>query len=296
MFGHGRSLAEPWNRAVQRGVPHSKDLRRIQDEHFREPSLVTLAMAARGPEGTEDHVWREDLSFARELGVRSSIHVGIAGLGPIHRAVERMHKAGELGEDLIFIHANSCSDDEIRYIAEAGAKVSIGVQVETVSVGSGPIPTDRFLAVGVWPSLSGDSETMGTGDMLTQMRMALSEYRLKVGTGQAAPGAPKELRTHDVHRMATIVGAEALGLAEITGSITVGKAADLALIDATAINLAPVNDPTGAMVLAAHPGNVDTVIVGGRVLKRNGSLVGIDMERLLTRATESNRQHPPRRV
>ncbi len=296
VFGHGRSLARPEERGAQRSEGHSADIRRLSRQYFSEPSLLTLAMAARGPEATDGEVWRSDLELARELGIRSSMHVGISGLGPIHRAVSRMHDAGVLGPDLIFIHANSCSDDEVRYIAECGAGVSIGIQVEMTSQGSGPIPTDRFLAVGVWPSLSGDTETMGSGDMFTQMRLALCEYRLKAGTGLTAAGAPETLATTDVLRMATLVGAQTLGLGDVTGSITPGKSADIVMIDASSINLAPVSDPVGAIVLAAHPGNVDTVMVAGRVLKRGGQLVGVDVDRLLASAARSNRRHPSRHV
>jgi cytosine/adenosine deaminase-related metal-dependent hydrolase len=252
-------------------------------------------MAARGPEATEGEVWRRDLDLARELDLYSSIHVGIGDLGPLHRAVTRMQEAGELGDDLIFIHANSCSDEEIAFIADAGAGVSIGVQVEMTSQGSGPIPTDRFLAAGIWPSLSGDTETMGSGDMFTQMRMALAEYRLKVGTGHGASGAPSTLLTEDALRMATLVGAETLGLGAVTGSISPGKAADIVLLDTDSVNLSPVNDPVGATVLAAHPGNVDTVIVAGQVLKRGKQLVNVDLERILALAEESNRRHPAER-
>jgi cytosine/adenosine deaminase-related metal-dependent hydrolase len=294
VFGHGRSLAHPEERATQRGQVHSSDIRRLQREHFSDPSLVTLAMSARGPEATEGEVWRADLDLARELGLMSSIHVGIADLGPRFRAVTRMHEAGELGDDLIFVHANSCSDEEIGFIADAGAKVSIGAQVEMTGQGSGPIPTDRLLAAGVWPSLSGDTETMGTGDMFTQMRIALCEYRLKAGTGQAAPGSPETLATADALRMATVVGAQTLGLDGVTGSLSPGKAADIVVLDADAINLAPVSDPVGAIVLAAHPGNVDTVLVAGRVLKRNGVLVDVDLDRIRALARESNLRHPAR--
>ena len=287
VFGHGHSQVDPiaWN--VASALPHSDDIRRIQHEHFAQPGLVTLAMSARGPEQTDDATWRLDLELARDLGIRTSMHVGVGDRGPTHRAVERMHRAGALGEDMIFLHLNTCSDEEIAYIADAGARVSIGIQVEAVSQ-LGEIPTDRMLAAGLWPSLSGDTETMGTGDMFTQVRLALSDYRVKAGMGRNAPGSPATLTTDDVLRMGTLAGADALGLGALTGSITPGKQADIVLVDATAVNLAPVSDPVGAIVLGAHPGNVDTVLVAGSVLKRDGELVGVDWPGVLEAARESN--------
>ena len=288
VFGHGSSQVPPvaWN--VDSCLPHSDDIRRIQREYFEVPGLVTLAMSARGPEQTDDATWRLDLALARDLGIRTSMHVGVGDRGPAHRAVTRMHEAGALGEDMIFLHLNTCSDEELMYVADAGAHVSLGIQVETVSQGTGRIPTDRMLAAGLWPSLSGDTETMGTGDMFTQVRIALSEYRLKAGSGQNVPGSPSTLATDDALRMGTQAGADALGMGSITGSISPGKQADIVLIDATASNLAPVSDPVGAIVLAAHPGNVDTVLVAGNVLKRHGVLVGVDWAALIESARESN--------
>jgi 5-methylthioadenosine/S-adenosylhomocysteine deaminase len=287
VFGHGSSQVDPvaWN--VNSCVPHSEDIRRIQKDHFETAGLVTLAMAARGPEQTDDATWRLDLELARDLGIRTSMHVGVGKRGPTFQAVTRMHRAGALGEDMVFLHLNTCSDDELIYVAEAGAHVSLGIQVETVNQGTGRIPTDRLLAKGLWPSLSGDTETMGTGDMFTQVRLALSEYRLKAGTGQNAVGSPDTLSTGDALRMGTQAGADALGMGAITGSISPGKQADLVVIDATAVNLAPATDPVGAIVLAAHPGNVDTVLVAGNVLKRGGALVGVDVAELVARARES---------
>jgi 5-methylthioadenosine/S-adenosylhomocysteine deaminase len=288
VFGHGHSQVDPvaWN--VASCLPHSDDIRRIQKEHFEEPGLVTLAMSARGPEQTDDATWRLDLELARDLGIRTSMHVGVGDRGPTHRAVERMHQAGALGDDMIFLHLNTCSDEELKYIAEAGAHVSIGIQVETVNQGFGKIPTDRMLAAGLWPSLSGDTETMGTGDMFTQVRLAMSEYRLKAGTGQSAAGSPGTLSTDDALRMGTQAGADALGMGSLTGSISPGKQADIVLVDASAVNLVPVSDPVGAIVLGAHPGNVDTVLVAGNLLKRQGKLIGIDWAALLESARESN--------
>jgi cytosine/adenosine deaminase-related metal-dependent hydrolase len=73
--------------------------------------------------------------------------------------------------------------------------------------------------------------------------------------------------------MATIGGAQVAGIADRTGSITPGKKADLVVIDGHAVNVAPVIDPVGAVVCAADVSNVDTVIVDGRIVKRDGKLL-----------------------
>jgi cytosine/adenosine deaminase-related metal-dependent hydrolase len=154
-----------------------------------------------------------------------------------------------------------------------------------VTRGVGGCPVAALSAAGILPSLSGDTETSGAGDMFTQMRALLLVAR----AGEVAPdaGTVTGMRQLDVLRCATLAGAGALGLDHRIGSLTPGKEADLILIRATDVNLAPVHDPVGAVVLGAHPGNVDTVIVAGQVRKRAGRLQGADLPSLTARAAAS---------
>jgi cytosine/adenosine deaminase-related metal-dependent hydrolase len=87
--------------------------------------------------------------------------------------------------------------------------------------------------------------------------------------------------------MATIDGARALGLADVTGSLTPGKRADIILIRGTDLNIAPVVDLESSVVRSATPANVDTVIIDGRILKRAGRLTVHDAERVVAAATEA---------
>jgi cytosine/adenosine deaminase-related metal-dependent hydrolase len=81
--------------------------------------------------------------------------------------------------------------------------------------------------------------------------------------------------------LATIEGARANHLSHKTGSLTPGKQADFILLQTRALNVAPLNDPTAAVVLGMDTSNVDSVFVAGRALKWRGQLVGVDVERLL---------------
>jgi cytosine/adenosine deaminase-related metal-dependent hydrolase len=84
---------------------------------------------------------------------------------------------------------------------------------------------------------------------------------------------PDLINVRQVLRWATLDGAKVAGIADRTGSITPGKKADLVIIDGHAVNVAPIIDPVAAVVCAADISNVDTVIVDGRVVKRNGKLL-----------------------
>jgi len=96
-----------------------------------------------------------------------------------------------------------------------------------------------------------------------------------------------ELTARDALRLATIDGARTLGLDAVTGSLTAGKRADLIIVSAGAPNLGVLTDPVRLLVTAAHPGNVDTVIADGRVLKRNGVLTGYDVDEVTRSAREA---------
>ncbi|MFC6880809.1 MULTISPECIES: amidohydrolase family protein [Actinomadura] len=289
VFAHGWPLAPEWTRDSALG--HPEDIRRLRERYFAsDDQLLTLAMAARGPEMARRDVWLGDLRLARELGIRTTVHVGAYAHNAHHRAVAQMRDAGVLGADMTFVHCCQSHDDEIEMIGEAGASVSLGVQCELNSPGMGDVPLDRLLAAGVRPSLSGDTETKCAGDMFTQMRVLLAYHRSWTGGGHSRTPAPAPLGTRDVLEFATLAGARAAGLDRRTGSLTPGKQADLILVRGSDLNLAPVSDPAGALVLAAHPGNVDTVLVGGRILKRDGKLVGLDVDRVRDLARVSQRR------
>ena len=289
VFAHGWPLVEAKAWTDQSPRTHPDDIRRLRNQYFAaDDGLLTLAMAGRGPELAARETWIADLALARELGIRSTIHMGAYAHNARHRAIAQMQAAGLLGPDLTFVHCCQCADDEISMMADAGVTASLGVQTEMNSQGIGDIPLDRLLAAGIRPSLSGDTETKCTGDMFTQMRHLLAYYRSRMGGGHShVAGAPATLSTRDVLEFATIRGAEATGLERRTGSLTPGKQADLIFVRGTDLNLVPVSDPVAAVVLAAHPGNVDSVFVAGRAVKRGGVMQRDDLDRLREAARAS---------
>ncbi|AQV98956.1 hypothetical protein BJN34_34320 [Cupriavidus necator] len=289
VFAHGWPLVEgaSWMFDSQRG--HPEDIRRLRERYFSsDDQLLTLAMAARGPEMARREVWLADLRLARELGIRSSIHMGAYARNAAARGIAQMHEADVLGDDLTFVHCCCSGEDEIAMMADAGVSASLGVHCELNAQGIGDLPLDRMLAVGIRPSLSGDTETKCSGDMFTQMRHAFAYYRSWMGGNHSrVANAPATLSMRDVLEFATVAGARANGLDHKVGSLTPGKQADIIMIRGNDLNLTPVSDAVGAVVLAAHPGNVDTVFVAGRAVKRHGRMTGVDVDMLRHRAAAS---------
>jgi cytosine/adenosine deaminase-related metal-dependent hydrolase len=98
---------------------------------------------------------------------------------------------------------------------------------------------------------------------------------------------PVPLTARDMLDFATLQGAKTCGLDKKVGSLTPGKDADLVMIDTNALNMFPINNPIGAVVEDAHVGNVDTVFVRGRAVKRHGKLVDVDIKALRRRMEAS---------
>ena len=193
------------------------------------------------------------------------------------------------------------SDPSWQKVKEAGAHVSLAVPIE-MNMRHGTPPILKALGLGIPPSLSSDVEVTLTADFFYQMRAAMNLQRALVNEmilepqlgavdwPAPPPGTPDLLTTRDVLRFATINGARDLGLEHKTGSLTPGKEADIIVLDATAINVAPLNQVPGAVVSLMDKSNVETVIVAGKVRKWKGQLLDVDLPRLRDKLV-SSRDH-----
>jgi cytosine/adenosine deaminase-related metal-dependent hydrolase len=218
-----------------------------------------------------------DVAAARDLGLRVSMHAHAStGATQARRPVAAMREHGLLDDRTTFVHCNGVADDELTMLADAGSSVSISPDVE-LKMGFGWPETGRLLAAGIRPTLSIDDCPAVGGDMFSTMRTALAVQRGLGGT----------LRSRDVIEFATVDGARACGLSTRTGSITVGKDADIIMLRSDDPTVFPANNPVGTIVAAGHPGLVDTVLVAGRIVKRDGRLVGVDLDALCGRLLES---------
>jgi 5-methylthioadenosine/S-adenosylhomocysteine deaminase len=266
---------------------HPEDIRRIRETYFSsDDGLITLAMAARQPGNVNADVAKHDWALARELGILISVHVGMRLHNLHYEPVKDMHDLGLMGPDVCYIHMTDLTDQELDWIAESGGKASIAPYVEML-MGHGPPPTGKMLSRGVRPSLSVDVVSSVPGEMFTQMRTALAYDRICEFTDTPDIAFAPTLTHRDVLEFATIDGARSIGLDEKTGSLTPGKQADIVLLKVNAINTAPMVDPLGTIVVFSDTSNVDTVFVAGRAVKRNGELVGADLDSVFARLDES---------
>jgi cytosine/adenosine deaminase-related metal-dependent hydrolase len=267
----GRSIF-CYGAAYRTSDPTEAEIRRVRAT-VPGDALVSMAFGLRGAQDTDIPTVARELKLADELGLRTSVHVdGLSG----DRPIADLREHGLLRETTTFVHASGIGDDELRMLADAGSSVSISPDVE-LKMGFGWPMTGRILAAGLRPTLSVDDVPAAAGDMFSTLRTAFAVQRGLDGT----------LRSRDLLEFTTIDAAASCGLADRVGSITPGKDADLILLRTDDVTVFPVTDPAATIVTAGHPGLVDTVLVAGRVVKRDGVLVGVDLLALKSRLTES---------
>jgi 5-methylthioadenosine/S-adenosylhomocysteine deaminase len=303
VYGYGPSFGNPTFWFPPETVnPYPEDIFRLRKQFFSSTDqLLTLALAAAGPEfaGSVDAAAYE-WSIARHPDVKARIttHVGV-GKGGQFGFLEQLAKKVPLGPDTTYIHCCTLSDTELKLIVDTGGSVSLAIPIE-MQMGHGMPPIQRLRDID--PRfrfcLSVDVETNQPSDMFTQMHACFALQRaLYIDKNQAdclfqffvdpAPCRPGILSARDVLELATIEGARANGLLHKTGTLTPGKQADVILLRSNRINVAPLNDQVGAVVLGMDTSNVDSVFIAGNAVKRHGRLVGVDVERILRQAEQA---------
>ena len=276
IFGYGTPGTSVWEWFYESKLTHPTDIERISQQHFNSvDQLVTPAMAIRGPEYSTFNVAVQDITLARQLNLPISMHVGCGTFAEKYQAIQQLASAGLLGPDLNVAHGNYLTIEDFKQLADNGCSVSITPEVE-MQMGLGFPATGKAMAGGLAPSLGVDIVSGVSGELFTQMRMALQTERALVNDQLLHTGKMPQsvsLTMADALKWATINGAKALNLDRKTGSLVPGKQADLIMLNTDALNLSPVSDPIAAIVSQANVANIDSVFVAGKAVKRNGQLL-----------------------
>lgn len=268
------------------------DAHRVREQYFSDGGLIRMGVAVTEQGALPFELTEREVRSARDMDVVWTAHTHCPpGNAPITRGFHQLQALGLVDHRAVLSHCNEFGPDDFALVAAAGAHYVSSPESE-ISFGiPRPAPYAAALAAGVQPCLGTDCVTCMTSDMFACMRSALlfARHQLNAGPAQRYEVlTQQQITTRDVFRWATIEGAKALGLAAEVGSLSPGKAADLVLIDATAINLSPMlDDPVATLVLHGHAGNVDTVLIDGVVRKRHGRLVDVDLTGSLDRLAHS---------
>lgn len=246
---------------------------------FAPGGLLNLGMAILGPHYSTLEVALADFALAREMGVTASMHQG----GGPARAVDGwavLERQGLLGPHINIVHGNNLSNDQLDRFVAAGVSFSITPENEMTQGHGHPI-IGRLRQRGVAPSIGVDLESGLSGEMFTAARVALAHQRAldNAAFRKAAEAEQPEIpststiTTLEALRWVTVEGARMLGQLDQIGSLSVGKQADLVMIDARHPNMQPVHDPINAVLMQCSLANIDSVMVAGQWRKRAGKLI-----------------------
>ena len=273
------------------GLPE-ENIREVYTEKIRDDDRLSLALGLRGPDFCTDETARSDLELARELDALSTIHMG-AALWPSSVYGEEYQGFGAiedmLGPDVNVAHGNHFSQEDIDHAVEQGVSFSTTPEVE-MQMGHGIPVTGKVMDAGGRPAWGVDVCSNISGDMGSQMRVGMQVQRM-LDNQEILEGDEEvtevSITCRDTLEMATIEGARALGLEDEIGTLTPGKRADIITVEQNDFLTAPSHSPIQTVVFQSDPSHIDTVLVDGEVVKRDGELTSPLVDEEFDRFVES---------
>ena len=256
-------------------------------------TLVRLGVSPHAPYSVHRDLFGRIAAVAREHGLPLAVHIAesaaeqelvVEGRGvfaerlrkrgipvaPAARSpVALLEEQGVLGERTLLIHCVRVDAEDVAAIARHGCAVA-HCPASNAKLGHGIAPLRELLAAGIRVGLGSDS-------VASNNRMDVAEEaRLAILLQRARHGDPMRITPAEALEMATLGGARALGLASEIGSLEPGKSADLAAFPLDDPRGTPTVDPVAALILALAGRRARFVAVAGRVLVRDGAVLGED--------------------
>jgi cytosine/adenosine deaminase-related metal-dependent hydrolase len=260
-------------------MPRAEVERLLRGRLASRNARVTLGLAILGPTYSIYEVTRQDLQLARELDLVASMHV--SGVTPVSPDGFKRIIADDLASDRTnIVHGNDLTDEELRQLTGHGVQFTVTADVE-LQMGFGNPLTGRLRALDAPMSVGSDVEISTRPDMFGIIRTTLQTQR-NIDHMQSLRTTANALEKisitcRDALAWATVNGAKMLRLDHRIGSLATGKQADIVLIRKEDLNMFPVHDPLSSLVTQAGISNVDTVLIGGRVVKRGGQLMFVNI-------------------
>ena len=249
-------------------------------EKWRGAENMTFMLAPHAPYTCDPGYQEEVAGEAARLGVRIHTHISESrsemetikekyGCTP----PELFVKTGLLTDKTIAAHGVYLTDDDIALMAARGASLATN-PVSNLKLANGVAPVPQLLKAGVTVALGTDSA--GSNNALNMFR----ELGLVTILHKGVTGNPQAITAREGFDMATKNGARALGLDKV-GKIKIGYKADLAILDLDRPNIQPLNDPVAALSYSANGSEVETVMVGGKILMENREFTTIDHNKVM---------------
>lgn len=286
----GEQIAEADYQAIKDGayeyLPEQAEemlgraVRLKEDWHGRADGRITVSWAPLAPDMCTPWVYEEVMSH-HEPGEKISTHVAQSRreVEQVQRlygktSVEHLADIGVLGPDLIGAHCTNNTDEDDAMMVEASASVLHCPR--PYLLGGATAPLAKWMGMGLRVGLGTDNVYH---TMWETMRAAIYGARYRERLGE--PGSPGY---YEVLELATIRGAEVMGIEGKVGSLEPGKKADLQLIDLNSPHITPTADVTSSLVLYGSTADVDTVMVDGKIVKEGGEITVADVGEVVSEA------------
>lgn len=255
-------------------------------DHYRHHPRITTAYAPHAPYTVADTTLEEIIVNAEEMDLPIHMHIHETASEVSQsvedfsmRPLERLKQIGLLSPRLIAVHMTQLSHEEIEWCAEAGVHIAHCPE-SNLKLASGFCPVAELDKNGVNITIGTDGAASNNDlDMFAEMRQAAL---LAKAVGQD-PGA---IPAHKAIEMATINAAKSLGLEQQTGSLEVGKYADLVAVDMSSLESQPMFDVVSQLVYATGRDKVTDVWVAGKQLLTSRQLTTLNETKIIADAQQ----------
>ena len=244
---------------------------------FRGDPLIQTAFAPHAPYSVSDAPLQRISTLAHELELPVHIHVHetqaeVSGSLEQYgkRPIERLRELGLIDPTLIAVHMTQLEDAEIKLFADNGGQI-VHCPQSNLKLASGYCPVGQLQEAGINVALGTDGAASNNDlDLFAEMQSAALQAKGMAADACALPAAT-------ALRMATLNGARALGIDDITGSLTPGKSADIVAVDLSQPETQPVYHPLSQLIYAAGREQVQHVWIRGRQVLKQRALTTIDL-------------------
>ena len=270
----------PWSRSGFEAIEKGLALR----DDYRSHPRISFAFAPHAPYTVGDETVKKIAIYAEELQIPVQMHLHETA-GEVEKALEetgerpiqRLHRLGLLSPQMLCVHMTAVDDSDITLLQTTGAHVAHCPR-SNLKLASGFSPVAKLLDAGINVAIGTDGAASNNGlDMFLETNTAALLAKATSGQADALPA-------HQALAMATINGARALGIDEVTGSIEIGKAADLCAVDLSALEQQPLHDPLSQLMYTTNGHHVRNVWVAGRQLLKDRELTTLNEKELKQRA------------
>ena len=272
----------PDNKTWDAAVAYMRDYAR----QWKGDRLITPALAPHAPYTVSTEHLKQVRALATELGLPILIHVSETK-DELRQVAEKQNgmtpgayldSIGFLGDDVVAAHGVHLTADEWKTFAARKTGVAHCPESNQM-LASGVAPVVEMVAAGMEVGLGTDGPA-GSNNNLDMVEEMASAARLQ----KVMRNDPKAISAREVLRLATIGGAQVLGLADKIGTLERGKRADVVLVDLQRVKTQPVYSVESAIVYAASGNSIVTTIVDGRILMRRGNVLTVNEDEAMRMA------------